>query len=465
MSLRSILSVTMVALAALALIATAALMVATTSLHRVTVHLGAAAESVRLARELEITLLVHSRARDGVVREDLERRLRGLLVALRRHVGMDEERALLAETERRIEAYLDAARLADGDSLLREDLPGAASPSLEAAFRSLDELVDLNIEQAREANEQSARWDRMADVLGMITGAALLLGVAGVIVWLRSHAFRPVFRIGEAMERFGSGDATARAPEAGPEELRNIAQRFNEMASAINRQQEERLAFLAGMAHDLRNPLSALRMSTGVIAPDRPLPSEERVRRTLGVVERQIAHLDRLVSDLLDAASIEAGQLELRFETRDVRELAREVYDLYQSASRRHDLELSLPDAPVIVRCDPGRIAQVLNNLVSNAIRYSPSGGRVEIGVSVDGSEVVLSVMDQGMGIAPEERERIFEPFRRSARGRNLIRGVGLGLSVARRIVHAHGGRIEVESALGVGSTFRVRFALGPTDR
>jgi two-component system sensor histidine kinase MtrB len=192
-------------------------------------------------------------------------------------------------------------------------------------------------------------------VLGIVTTAILLLGAAGVVVWLRSRASRPVFRIGEAMERFGAGDATTGAPETGQEELRSIAQRFNEMSSAINCLQEKRLAFVAGMAHDLRNPLSALRMSTGVIPPDRPLPSEERARRTLGVVERQIAHLDRLVSDLPAAASIEAGQLKLRFETRD-------VYDVHQSASRLHQLELSLPGAPVIAPWDPGRISQVLNN-------------------------------------------------------------------------------------------------------
>jgi signal transduction histidine kinase len=114
----------------------------------------------------------------------------------------------------------------------------------------------------------------------------------------------------------------------------------------------------------------------------------------------------------------------------------------------------------VVVRCDGTRLEQVLHNLVSNALKYSPTGSSVELRVAQEGEEAVLSVVDQGIGISSEELRHLFAPFRRTSRAREVAPGVGLGLSVARRIIEAHGGRIEVDSRPGAGSTFRVRLPL-----
>jgi signal transduction histidine kinase len=238
-----------------------------------------------------------------------------------------------------------------------------------------------------------------------------------------------------------------------------MARTFNEMANSLARQQEEQLTFLAGVAHDLRNPLSALKMSAALISSDRPLP-EERLRKTMALVRRQVARLDRMVGDLLDATRIEAGRFELSLEERDARELAREVVELYLAGGSSHDLRLVLPEEPVVLRCDATRVEQVLHNLVSNALKYSPVGSRVDVRVERQGEEAVLSVVDRGIGISAEELRNLFAPFRRTGRARETAPGVGLGLSVARRIVEAHKGRIEVESRPGVGSTFRVRLPL-----
>jgi two-component system, OmpR family, sensor histidine kinase MtrB len=116
-----------------------------------------------------------------------------------------------------------------------------------------------------------------------------------------------------------------------------------------------------------------------------------------------------------------------------------------------------VPDLPVVVRGDPTRLTQVVTNLLSNAIKYSPRGGRVRVQLARAQDEVMLSVSDEGVGIPPDEYERIFEPFRRSKGSSAEIPGIGLGLSVSRRIVRAHGGDIEVVSQIGAGSTFRVR--------
>jgi two-component system, OmpR family, sensor histidine kinase MtrB len=278
--------------------------------------------------------------------------------------------------------------------------------------------------------------------------------------WMRRSVFRPLLDISQAMRRFGGGRKRTRAPEDGPTELREMARTFNEMANSLSRQQEEQLTFLAGVAHDLRNPLSALKMSAALINSGRPLP-EERLQKTMALVRRQVARLDRMVGDLLDSTRIEAGRFELSLEERDVRELAREVVELYLAGGSSHDLRLVLPEEPVLLRADATRVEQVLHNLVSNALKYSPVGSRVDVLVERSGEEVVLSVVDRGIGISKEELRGLFTPFRRTGRARETAPGVGLGLSVARRIVEAHRGRIEVDSRAGVGSTFRVRLPLG----
>jgi signal transduction histidine kinase len=149
----------------------------------------------------------------------------------------------------------------------------------------------------------------------------------------------------------------------------------------------------------------------------------------------------------------------------DVRGLARGAVDLFRSAATTHRLVLDVTDEPAMVSCDSLRIEQVLNNLISNAIKYSPSGSDVNVDVGVRDDEAVLSVRDEGVGIAPEDVPHIFEPFRRTGASRESVKGVGLGLYVTKRIVEAHGGRLEVDSMLGAGSTFRVFLPLSRVAR
>jgi len=176
----------------------------------------------------------------------------------------------------------------------------------------------------------------------------------------------------------------------------------------------------------------------------------------MSVIERQVHRLDRMIGDLLDRSRIEGGQLELRVVEYDARSIAQDAFNLFSTASTSHTLVLNVPDSQVPVRCDPFRIEQVLNNLISNAIKYSPAGGNIELSLEESPDDVQFQVSDQGMGIPEEELPYIFEPFRRVKSAKADIPGVGLGLSVVRRIIQAHSGRIEVHSLLGKGTTFRV---------
>src|SRR5690606_35828359 len=151
-----------------------------------------------------------------------------------------------------------------------------------------------------------------------------------------------------------------------------------------------------------------------------------------------------MVDDLLDATRIEAGKLEMRFEECDLRVAVDDMIRLYAPTSPEHRISAKLPDQPVLVEADPLRLEQVVSNLLSNAIKYSPRGGTVGVTIETTADEAVLSVADEGVGISPEERSDIFLPFR--PRKAEAPAGAGLGLSVVRRIVEAHGGRIDVES-------------------
>lgn len=464
MSLRAWLAATMGALALLTLAAAASLVALTNVLDGSASTLSNSVEGIRLAEELEVSLLSHERLvrerlasvplnTEQVSREQLEASLRPQLEELHRLAATDAERALLEEVQGNVDVYLAQHR----DQL--QSRFEEAGPPLDAALNGLEQVIEITVAEARAAREQAAKWNGLADTVGLVLGVLLLAGVVAVTVLLRRIALQPLRDISQAMRRFGSGRKRTRAPEAGPAELRDMARTFNEMANSLAHQQEQQLAFLAGVAHELRNPLSALKLSTALSGRGAPL-TPERMERTLALVGRQVERLDRMVGDLLDSTRIEAGKLELRPEVRDARELARDAVELYRSGDSGHVLQLVVPDAPVLVRVDPARLEQVVHNLVSNALKYSPAGSRVDVVVRRMGDEAVLSVADQGIGISEDEKRLLFAPFQRAGNARQRAPGVGLGLSVARRIVEAHGGRIKVESQPGTGSVFSVRLPL-----
>ena len=301
-----------------------------------------------------------------------------------------------------------------------------------------------------------AHWDAIADALAV--GLAFTTAGAGMwlIGWMRTRVIRPLFALTATVERYGRGEKDVRADEHGPYEVSEMARGFNRMAEALATQRSVQLAHLAGVAHDLRNPLWALKLALQTLRScDREDPS--RLQRSFDASERQVARLERMIEDLLDASNIEAGHLELRTAMHDVVELVREIADQFAGSCTKHHIECRLPDGPVPAVIDSLRVGQVVTNLLTNAIKYSPEGTVVEIELRHAQNMAVIEVADHGLGIAPDDVHEIFEPFRRVPAGKQRASGTGLGLYVVRRIVEAHGGDISVESAPGHGSRFCVR--------
>ncbi|PCC68994.1 Signal transduction histidine kinase [Nannocystis exedens] len=439
-------AVTLVVLGA-ALTVTAALLLLTHYIHQTNNSLAASVESVRLAREIELLLdlLAQVGPHDQTVRH-LRGDLRETVQQAGHYVVTAHEAAALLEAANRIDLYLNASRE-------HRIAPGELTRLRAAALDATDRFVAVNVAQSLAAREQADHWDRLANRIGLGCGAFLLTAAALLAWWLRTRAFRPLIGLAATMEAFARGRRDLRADEVGPHELREIAGRFNAMADVLAAQRAAQMTFLGGVAHDLKNPLAALRLALAAQARDPE--SAVRTRRTLDIVARQTSHLERMVGDFIDIARIEAGKLELRPVDSDLRELVRESAALFDGYPR-HQLALDLPPEPTLVRCDPLRVTQIVVNLISNAVKYSPEGGPVEISVTATADLATVAVRDHGVGMSEAEVRRIFEPFSRVGLSRDAIPGVGLGLHVLLQLVQAHGGAVDVDSAPGRGSTFRV---------
>jgi two-component system sensor histidine kinase MtrB len=435
--LRTTLTVVMTGVGALAVAVSISLMFVTSSLYESGLRLARTTEHVRLVMDLESYALQHLRgAGNGELQAAID-----TLERLRETSGADA-RQDIERLDRMMRSFAMAAT------------PAEQASKFDAFVGDLRGAVARQDQDSRRALADAASWNRLANITGLVVVIVLLVGVAGVLAWLWRSALQPLVTVVEAIGRFASGDATVRAPEEGPAEIREVATAFNDMAVSLARQREQQLAFIGGVAHDLRTPLNTLHVAISIL--DQPPSEAGRVRER---IRRQVQRLERMIGDLLDRTRIEAGQLDLHREECDLRDLLARVVDAQRDAEPDRMFRLRLPHDRVPVRCDALRIEQVVTNLLTNAVKYSPASSDVEIALACDESLAVLSVTDHGIGMTAGDRSRVFEPFRRGQNAGNIA-GIGLGLSVARKIVEAHGGTIAVRSEPGSGSTFSVSVPL-----
>jgi signal transduction histidine kinase len=277
----------------------------------------------------------------------------------------------------------------------------------------------------------------------------LLLVVVGFVAFGRAvrGTARPIGDVMAAAARVANGDYSARAPVYGPREVRELAESFNEMAARIEAGERQRRNLVADVTHELRTPLSVIQgrvegILDGVYEPDRD---------HLALVLDQTRVLSRLLDDLLLLSKAEAGALTLAREPAAPHELVDAAVSAFrgEAAERGIRLEGRVADAPN-VNVDRLRIGEVLSNLLTNALRYTPRGGSVTVSAAPAGTGVAFSVADTGKGIPPEELPHVFDRFAKSPESR----GSGLGLAIARSLVEAHGGSISAQSEAS-GTTIR----------
>lgn len=220
--------------------------------------------------------------------------------------------------------------------------------------------------------------------------------------------------------------------------------------------------FLVTFAHELRNPLNAL--STAVLVMKRPQCSAADTARALEIADKQLKVMGRLIEDLRDATHIDQGTLALELAEVDLQAAIRSAVELHSdiSQARGQSVSVVLPDVTISVRADPVRLEQILRNLLDNAFKYTPRGGRVWVTATVEGPMAVTRIRDEGQGMSPETLPRIFEMFTRDAHAvESATEGLGIGLAVVKDLVKLHQGTVEVNSTgLGYGSEFTVNLPL-----
>jgi signal transduction histidine kinase/CheY-like chemotaxis protein len=339
---------------------------------------------------------------------------------------------------------------------------GLERPEVEALAPVLAACVE-RARTSRSAQELPSSAEDLAGPRGWVlpigkSGSA----PSGVVVLGRS----PMLAFDETYRTFFELVTAALASSLETARAFDVVVRARQEAEEANRTKDE---FLAMLGHELRNPLSPMMTALELMR----LRAPDVLERERGILERQVEHLARLVDDLLDVSRIARGKVELK---REEVELASIVASAVEQASpileeRGHYLRLSVHRTGLRVVADPGRLAQVFFNLLHNAAKYTDPGGHLTIVARREGSEVALSVRDDGVGIAPDLQPRVFETFFQGRQDRDRAKGgLGLGLALVKSLTELHGGRVEVESpGLGLGSTFTVWLPLAieawPTER
>jgi two-component system sensor histidine kinase BaeS len=300
------------------------------------------------------------------------------------------------------------------------------------------------------------RFPRTRTLIKWVLVAGLMVGI-GIGWFLAIDLARPLRQATRAISQMAGGHPLAVLPEQGPEEVRLLLRAFNTLATQLQGLERARQRLLANLVHELGRPLGALLSAIQALvggAEEDPAVRQE----LLEGMEGEIRRMRHLLDDLTRLYDQTLGPLELDCKPTALYPWLAQVLSPWREAAQDKELRwrTDLPTDLPTLEIDPDRLAQALGNVVSNAIKYTSPGGEVGLSAGVDGAGIWIRVRDSGPGMEPEDQERIFTPFYRGPAGRRFPQGMGLGLSIARDLVTAHGGRIEVQSTPGAGSTFTI---------
>ncbi len=304
---------------------------------------------------------------------------------------------------------------------------------------------------AKPTSQLRSRWVTLFERLAIAFGGGVI--VAGLLgVYLSRRITRPLLALSKAADEVAGGNYGVEVPKPrGSDEISHLAARFSDMAAELSESEQLSRNFLMSVSHELRTPLTAIRGHVAALR-EGVIDDAAMQEASLGVISEEAMRLERLVGDVLDLAKLDAHRFTVLQEEVDMKHLCERVHAAFAEVARRRamDYRLDVRAHPVIVT-DGDRVLQIISNLLSNAFRWTPEGGRVELSLSEQGGWVSVVVADSGPGITAEERERIFRPFWSRDGG-----GTGLGLAIARELAVALGGGIDVRGEPGLGSRFEL---------
>ena len=285
------------------------------------------------------------------------------------------------------------------------------------------------------------------------TVIALLLGVL-----LARMISRPLKELTRATHRVAEGDLAHEVPVRTQDEIGELAQSFNQMTSRLAQANQLRRQMTADIAHDLRTPTSVIMGYTEALSDGKFQGMAEMFQ----VMHQEAQHLNHLIDDLRTLSLADAGELPLMKQSVSPQELLERIAAAYQIQAQKQTVTIQTAAATnlPLIQVDPDRMAQVLGNLISNALRYTAAGGQITLSAEKEQNHVLLKVQDTGAGIDPEDLPNIFRRFYRADKSRQQNGESGLGLAIARSIVEAHGGSIAAASTPGQGTTFIIRLPI-----
>jgi signal transduction histidine kinase len=308
-------------------------------------------------------------------------------------------------------------------------------------------FTDLMLKAGDSAEHARAMYDQSVTTVVVVAVLIAILASVGLAMAMGRMLARPLREVGAAARRIADGDYAARVPRGGPEEIVSLADSFNQMAMSLEEQERMRRDFIANAAHELRTPLTNLQgyleaLRDGVIVAD---------RSTYESLWDEAERLVRLSRSLDALAEGDAAASPPDLEAIDLAAAVRSAVELAQPAIERAGLRLALEVPPILpARANPDHLAQVLANLLSNAVRYTPAGGLVSVRAERRPGDLLVSVGNSGEPIPPDDLARLFERFYRVEKSRDQARGgAGIGLAIVKQLVEAGGGRVGAESAAG----------------
>jgi two-component system sensor histidine kinase GlrK len=311
-------------------------------------------------------------------------------------------------------------------------------------------IVDREVERLRASADEVQRG--LILLLLFSTAVALTIALA-----LTRYIARPIVAIDAAIRQLGGADFSRPIAVRGPEDLRYLGRRLDWLRRRLDEFETQKNRFLRHVSHELKTPLTALREGAELLNDQVAGPLVPAQRQVVSIMRDNSVKLQRLIEELLDyqRALHAAASLEVKPVVLD--SLVTEATRAHELAAQSKGLRLNIDSQAAMVEADPEKLRSILDNLVSNAVKFSPPGGSITVKARVQAGEAVIEVMDSGPGVPPEERESIFNLFFRG-RGKGegtRIKGSGLGLAIARELVEAHGGHIAVVPE-GTGGHFRV---------
>ena len=328
--------------------------------------------------------------------------------------------------------------------------PGAFDAAMRHAMSGMEGMSEM-----MSALVRSAYQDAVQAALGIAIAVATVAAVVASIA-LATRVSRPIGRLAQAASRIAAGHYAERVPVSSDDEIGQLAESFNTMAASLESTERRRLQLVGDVAHELRTPLATIDgylegIEDGVIRPR---------DATWLLLRGETARLSRMVNDLQELWRAEARQLPLSLKTVELEPELLAVKERFAAQAQENGIEIRIvvePSRPA-ARADVERLAQIVDNFLSNAIRYSPRGSAVTLSAAREGDGVAVSVTDQGPGLTEEQLERVFERFYRADPSRSrALGGSGIGLAIARALAEAMGGRVEASSeGEGRGATFRL---------